>query len=176
MIDLGTLGGTVSAGRAISNKGVIAGDSGAGDGYYHAFKWNSTDGMQAIPGAEQGTHAFGINLGDLLFAQDELPAARALQETVLATSRHRIRSLLLTPVMVEGRCEAVLEVAAEHANEFNDDDTALLSTVAEQVAVGRVRSTVVLVSYGEYPGALGHRAPDPARILAAFHRAVDKLG
>lgn len=46
----------------------------------------------------------------------------------------------------------------------------------EQVAVGRVRSTVVLVSYGEYPGALGHRAPDPARILAAFHRAVDKLG
>lgn len=45
----------------------------------------------------------------------------------------------------------------------------------EQVAVGRVGDIVVLVSYGEYPGPLGHPAPDPSRILAAFHRAITKL-
>ena len=47
---------------------------------------------------------------------------------------HHFESLIQVPVVVSGRCEAVLELAAGPANAFNDDDTALLTTVAEQVA------------------------------------------
>ncbi|MDX6544700.1 MAG: hypothetical protein QOG02_474, partial [Gaiellales bacterium] len=43
-------------------------------------------------------------------------------------------SMIQVPVVVAGRCEAVLELAAVPTNVFNDDDVALLSTVAEQVA------------------------------------------
>jgi GAF domain-containing protein len=43
-------------------------------------------------------------------------------------------SLIQVPVVVSGRCEAVIELAAGPANAFNDDDLALLTTVAEQVA------------------------------------------
>jgi signal transduction histidine kinase len=47
---------------------------------------------------------------------------------------HHFESLIQVPVVVGGRCEAVIELAATPANAFNDDDTALLITVAEQVA------------------------------------------
>jgi GAF domain-containing protein len=43
-------------------------------------------------------------------------------------------SLIQVPVVVSERCEAVLELAAGPANAFNEDDSALLVTVAEQVA------------------------------------------
>ncbi len=43
-------------------------------------------------------------------------------------------SLIQVPVVVSGRCDAVLELAAGPINSFNDDDLALLTTVAEQVA------------------------------------------
>jgi hypothetical protein len=49
------------------------------------------------------------------------------------------------------------------------------SEASELVAVGRVASLVVLVSYGEYgPTGLLAIEPDPGPLLAAFDRAVDK--
>ena len=43
-------------------------------------------------------------------------------------------SLLSTPVMLDGRCVAVLEVASRPTNQFDDSDRALMTAVAEQLA------------------------------------------
>jgi GAF domain-containing protein len=43
-------------------------------------------------------------------------------------------SLLSTPVMVEGRCVAVIEVASRPMNQFDHSDEALMAAVAEQLA------------------------------------------
>ena len=43
-------------------------------------------------------------------------------------------SLLSTPVMLDGRCVAVLEIASRPMNQFNDSDRALMTAVAEQLA------------------------------------------
>ena len=43
-------------------------------------------------------------------------------------------SLLSTPVMLDGRCIAVLEVASRPMNRFDHSDRALMAAVAEQVA------------------------------------------
>jgi signal transduction histidine kinase/putative methionine-R-sulfoxide reductase with GAF domain len=43
-------------------------------------------------------------------------------------------SLVQAPVIVDGRCEAVLELADAQPDRYNDDDEALMRTVAEQVA------------------------------------------
>ncbi|HEY2790163.1 MAG TPA: GAF domain-containing protein [Gaiellales bacterium] len=43
-------------------------------------------------------------------------------------------SLLSTPVMLDGRCVAVLEVASRPMNQFDDSDRALMTAVAEQLA------------------------------------------
>jgi signal transduction histidine kinase len=43
-------------------------------------------------------------------------------------------SLLSTPVMLAGRCVAVLEVASRPMNQFDDSDRALMTAVAEQLA------------------------------------------
>jgi GAF domain-containing protein len=43
-------------------------------------------------------------------------------------------SLLSTPVMLDGRCIAVIEVASRPMNRFDDSDVALMTAVAEQLA------------------------------------------
>ena len=43
-------------------------------------------------------------------------------------------SLLSTPVMLDGRCVAVLEVASRPMNQFDHSDEALMTAVAEQLA------------------------------------------
>ena len=43
-------------------------------------------------------------------------------------------SLLSTPVMLDGRCIAVIEVASRPRNRFDDSDRALMTAVAEQLA------------------------------------------
>ena len=43
-------------------------------------------------------------------------------------------SLLSTPVMLDGRCVAVLEIASRPMNQFDDSDRALMTAVAEQLA------------------------------------------
>ena len=43
-------------------------------------------------------------------------------------------SLLSTPVMVDGRCVAVIEVASRPLNQFDHSDEALMAAVAEQLA------------------------------------------
>ena len=46
MIDLGTLGGTVSSPRAVNDSGQVVGYSNiAGDAEYHAFSWTEAGGM-----------------------------------------------------------------------------------------------------------------------------------
>jgi hypothetical protein len=50
------------------------------------------------------------------------------------------------------------------------------SEAYDLVAVGRVDSVVVLLSYGEYgPSGLAPRTPEPGPVLDALDRAVDKL-
>jgi GAF domain-containing protein len=50
----------------------------------------------------------------------------------------RWESLLLTPVMVEGRCEGVLELADSEPNRFDAADAALMQAAADQVATALV--------------------------------------
>ncbi len=50
----------------------------------------------------------------------------------------RWESLLLTPVMVEGRCEGVLELADSEPNRFDAADAALMQVAADQVATALV--------------------------------------
>ena len=50
----------------------------------------------------------------------------------------RWESLLLTPVMVEGRCEGVLELADTEPNRFDAADAALMQAAADQVATALV--------------------------------------
>src|SRR6266851_8065015 len=45
MIDLGTLGGTISSARAINNSGKIVGFSTTSSGHPHAFLWTADTGM-----------------------------------------------------------------------------------------------------------------------------------
>ena len=46
----------------------------------------------------------------------------------------RYESLVQVPVMVDGRCEAVLELADPAPDRYTQDDEALMITVGEQVA------------------------------------------
>lgn len=48
----------------------------------------------------------------------------------------RFQSLLMTPIMRDGRCEAVLELADVGEDRFTADDAALMRTVADQLALG----------------------------------------
>jgi probable HAF family extracellular repeat protein len=45
IVDLGTLGGTISSSTAINNNGQIVGYSTAVDGTYHPFSWTAAGGM-----------------------------------------------------------------------------------------------------------------------------------
>jgi probable HAF family extracellular repeat protein len=63
MVDLGTLGGSFSGARAVSESGQIVGDSSLpGDSDYHAFSWTAAGGMVDIhsPGAA-GSEAVAVN-------------------------------------------------------------------------------------------------------------------
>ena len=48
-------------------------------------------------------------------------------------------SILATPVMIDGRCEAVLELSDARPGVFDEDDAMLMSTIAEEAA-GALRS------------------------------------
>ena len=47
---------------------------------------------------------------------------------------HDYDSLIQAPVIVDGRCEAILELADVPPDRYNEDDEALMGTAAEQVA------------------------------------------
>ena len=50
-----------------------------------------------------------------------------------------LQSILATPVMIDGRCEAVLELSDSRRSVFDEDDAMLMSTIAEEAA-GALRS------------------------------------
>src|SRR6266487_2716647 len=63
IIDLGTLGGTYSAGQAINQRGQIVGESLTASGEVHAFLWQ--DGTMTDLGTLGGTYSSARGINDL---------------------------------------------------------------------------------------------------------------
>jgi probable HAF family extracellular repeat protein len=62
IVELGTLGGEMSVAYAINDKGEVVGQSETAEGEKHAFIWDATRGMRAIPGiTRKESRARGIN-------------------------------------------------------------------------------------------------------------------
>jgi probable HAF family extracellular repeat protein len=80
LVDLGTLGGKMSAAYAINNKGWIVGTSTTNDGtgILHGFLWTPTGGMQDFTalagiGSQKQPYSLGINdYGDIAFSNKNL--------------------------------------------------------------------------------------------------------
>jgi probable HAF family extracellular repeat protein len=64
MIDLGTLGGDEAHARDINNLGQVVGESKTASGDWHAFLWDSADGMRDL-GTLGGASSWGYGINDL---------------------------------------------------------------------------------------------------------------
>lgn len=62
IVELGTLGGEMSVAYAINDRGEVVGQSDNAEGEKHAFIWDATRGMRAIPGiTRKESRAMDIN-------------------------------------------------------------------------------------------------------------------
>ena len=78
-------------------------------------------------------------VGACIKEESQLVLARATDDGRYSWSADgRWESLVLTPVMAEGRCEGVLELADVEPDRFEAADAALMHVVAEQVATALV--------------------------------------
>jgi GAF domain-containing protein len=82
-------------------------------------------------------------------------------------------SILYVPVVVEGRCEALLQLASEASDAFTADDELLMVTVAEQVAAALRGAR--LRSESEQRARRLALASDIARRIAAAESADDVM-
>jgi signal transduction histidine kinase len=78
-------------------------------------------------------------VGACIADETQLVLARATEDERYSWSADgRWESLVLTPVMAEGRCEGVIELADVEPDRFDAADAALMHVVAEQVATALV--------------------------------------
>ncbi len=61
LIDLGTLGGSISYGAAVSNSGYVAGCAEVSAGVFHAFVYSNGSMRDLDPGGAAGSCANAVN-------------------------------------------------------------------------------------------------------------------
>ena len=83
-------------------------------------------GGRSAPGSPPAPSASGVQ--NLINRHEDDPAYAPWGE------EESFDSLLSTPVMLDGRCVAVLEIASRPMNQFDHSDEALMTAVAEQLA------------------------------------------
>ncbi|HEY3765561.1 MAG TPA: GAF domain-containing protein [Gaiellales bacterium] len=114
-------------------------------------------------------------VGACIRDQTQLLSARATDDPRYSWSADgRWESLVLTPVMAEGRCEGVLELADVEIDRFDAADAALMQVVAEQVA-----TALIGVRMRERSQRLQHESQRRARRLelaSALSREIASTG
>jgi GAF domain-containing protein len=104
--------------------------------------WEAGEQVVVVDRTQQGPSATGLRrplseglTGDALRTGREIVTGRALDHPLYAwPGPVHYPSLVLMPVVIDGRAEALIEVAATEPDAFDEDDAALLRTVAGQLA------------------------------------------